>query len=230
MLGLQERGITLVGEEFKQHYELVSVNYHIPSEHVIDGVRYAVERQMHFAPTDHAAGSASSDTDVVAATSQRNIYSELYDVDTSEGATGDFLIQQLIDAGNLGSGLGDSMARQVNNIRTEFDFLNYPHFYYPGSQTSPPCHEKVNWRISSGIKMVTPQQLQVLADIVHDMYASRSQGSPLPYPTSAYPGTKTTGWDTHQGTARPIMQNNNRSMIMRPFYQHQCVWGNDLQC
>eukprot|EP01063_Lacrimia_lanifica_P018180 TRINITY_DN25124_c0_g1_i1.p1 TRINITY_DN25124_c0_g1~~TRINITY_DN25124_c0_g1_i1.p1 ORF type:complete len:284 (+),score=89.80 TRINITY_DN25124_c0_g1_i1:58-909(+) len=54
-LDVSGRKITLTTSTLRRQYDLVRVDYHVPSEHTLDGVRYPAERQLVFKSDDEVA-------------------------------------------------------------------------------------------------------------------------------------------------------------------------------
>lgn len=132
-----------------QEYELVQMHYHDPSEHTIDGVAAPVE--FHFVHEDDdgellvvgVLGRESS-------TGADNVAFAPFIAATATASSGD--VAGSIDLASL--------------LPTSTD-----HFAYPGSLTTPPCTEGVQWIVMQNPVDLGPAQI----DALQSAYAHNSR-------------------------------------------------------
>ena len=156
-LNMRGRNITATSSELPTQWSLQHIEYHSPSEHTVDGVRYAAERQMVFGASD---GSVA----------QHVVFSELYVA--KENHVDPMLEEVLLHPDTLETG--------VRRFFPTFDFQADSFMRYAGSLTAPPCDQGVHWHVSVTPHYATPQQLQRLVSVVQAQGASHENGSPHP--------------------------------------------------
>ncbi|KAF9594460.1 hypothetical protein IFM89_031062 [Coptis chinensis] len=129
-----------------KQYSLKQMHWHSPSEHKIDGVRYAAELHLVHKSAD---GSIS-------------VVAILYNL----GAP-DALLSQIEEhfdqlakeafAGREGSHIPIKVVKAANILQTTKRY-----FRYVGSLTTPPCSEKVIWNILEEVRQISSEQLNTL--------------------------------------------------------------------
>ncbi|ESQ42798.1 hypothetical protein EUTSA_v10014359mg [Eutrema salsugineum] len=137
-------------------YKLQQLHWHSPSEHTINGKRFALEAHL-------VHESKNGKYAVVAF---------LYNV----GAPDAFLLsldrhlKRITDTHE-----GEANVGSIDPKKISFESKQY--YRYSGSLTAPPCSENVLWSISRQIRTVTSQQVKLLRVAVHD--ASNTNARPL---------------------------------------------------
>ncbi|KAJ4911226.1 Alpha carbonic anhydrase 5 [Raphanus sativus] len=136
-------GITIRGIKYK----LQQLHWHSPSEHSINGKRYALEEHMvhqsksgRFAVVAFLYNIGEPDPFLLSLEEHLN---KITDTHESEDYVG------MIDPKKL-------------------TFESKQHYRYLGSLTTPPCSEPVIWSVSRKIRTVTSQQVELLHVAVHD--------------------------------------------------------------
>ncbi|KAL5707413.1 carbonic anhydrase [Ranunculus cassubicifolius] len=134
------------------NYTLLQSHWHSPSEHAVDGQRFALEQHLVHKTTDPITG------EILMA-----VIGILYNI----GANDDFL--SLLEA---------SINITINENQTEVNtgildpreiYINNNEYYkYMGSLTTPPCKEGVVWIIHKQVGNVSAQQVESLRSAVHD--------------------------------------------------------------
>ena len=119
-------------------YQLVEAHFHNPSEHTIEGRRYALET--------HLAHSHESEIAVVGV---------LYRIGKPNPA-----IQAVIEAA---PGLGEPDAPTSGFPASDFLPDSHGYYGYMGSLTTPPYTEGVQWHVMSEVLEVSEEQVQRLA-------------------------------------------------------------------
>jgi carbonic anhydrase len=129
-----------------EHYELVQVHFHAPSEHTIDGEHTPLE--VHFV-NKSVAGRLL----VLAVLMAEGDPSPVWDA--------------VISA--LPSGPGDP--RHLEDLDIDVNALPVAtgsYYRYSGSLTTPPCSEGVEWIVMAGKRTMSPQQMAAMTSLLHD--------------------------------------------------------------
>ncbi|CAN8252997.1 unnamed protein product [Cochlearia groenlandica] len=145
-------GVTIGGTKYKLH----QLHWHSPSEHAINGKRYALEQHMV-----HESKSGSY-----------AVVAFFYNV----GPPDPFLLSLEKHLKNV----TDTHEAERDVGRTDpkkLIFESKEYYRYTGSLTTPPCSENVIWSISKQVRTVTSQQVKLLRVAVHD--ASNTNARPL---------------------------------------------------
>ncbi|XP_038698071.1 alpha carbonic anhydrase 7-like [Tripterygium wilfordii] len=153
---LKNRGhdISLQWEELKAgsieingtSYFLKQCHWHSPSEHTINGRRYALEMHMvHLSPDQNIT-----------------VIGLLYQL----GAADPFLSKLIKDIRSL----SDEKPEIPMGVIDPSDIKMYGSRYYRylGSLTTPPCTEGVIWNVNTKIRTVSRGQVKLLREAVHD--------------------------------------------------------------
>eukprot|EP01062_Namystynia_karyoxenos_P063937 TRINITY_DN5678_c0_g1_i1.p1 TRINITY_DN5678_c0_g1~~TRINITY_DN5678_c0_g1_i1.p1 ORF type:complete len:320 (+),score=110.44 TRINITY_DN5678_c0_g1_i1:83-961(+) len=196
---VRQLGITLTGSHIWSQHTLEQVVYHAPSEHVLDGVRYPLERQSIFLPSDapQLRASGQSRYPIV-------VLSELFELSNDSP---DPQIRQLI-SGGLGTDLTGGRSLDIS-YQPLFDISQEEFYVYEGSLTTPPCSEVVTWHVAAGRRTASEDQLQLFHTLVKEMAGSAPGGMPLP--AARYPMPE-------RGNARPLQPTNGRPVTRRRFF------------
>eukprot|EP01065_Artemidia_motanka_P029015 TRINITY_DN3491_c0_g1_i2.p1 TRINITY_DN3491_c0_g1~~TRINITY_DN3491_c0_g1_i2.p1 ORF type:complete len:286 (+),score=37.50 TRINITY_DN3491_c0_g1_i2:189-1046(+) len=197
----RQLGITLTAGHLLSQYTLEQVHYHSPSEHVIDGVRYPLERHSVFLPTDapQLRQSGQMRYPIV-------VIGEVFELHQDRP---DAQLQELINGG-LSTAVTDGQSFKTTFL-PRFDLSKDEIYQYDGSLTTPPCSEVVQWHVVRTPRTADQDQLQLFLGLTNAMGASHADGSPPPaarYPMPA------------QGNARPLQATNDRTVTRRRFYSH----------
>ena len=147
-IDMAPRNITATLSTYPHQWSLARVSYHLPSEHTLDGARYAAERQIEFVVSDGESNRVL-------------IVSELY----RAGPDDDAMLSHLLDE----SGPTDPGFR---SFYPSFDFHTDPFLVYEGSLTTPPCSEVVNWHVSAVPHFASAAQLRRLSEVIAAQPAS----------------------------------------------------------
>ena len=119
----------------KLYYTPKQFHFHAPSEHTVDGKYFDAE--MHFVHTVKGSGLNGS-ADVYGA-----VIGIFFDVEEGGSDTNSFLesvFEAIESRGESGATAVD--VRQFLNTIDMGDYWNYP-----GSFTTPPCTEGINWNV-----------------------------------------------------------------------------------
>ncbi|CAH8279860.1 unnamed protein product [Arabidopsis lyrata] len=145
-------GVTIRGIK----YQLQQLHWHSPSEHTINGKRFALEEHLVHESKDKRYA----------------VVAFLYKL----GASDPFLfslekqLKKITDT--------HASEEHVGIIDPQKLSFESKHYYrYSGSLTAPPCSENVIWSISKEIRTVSSKQVTLLRVAVHD--ASDSNARPL---------------------------------------------------
>ncbi|XP_022152924.1 alpha carbonic anhydrase 7-like [Momordica charantia] len=127
-------------------YFLRQCHWHSPSEHTINGRRFALE--AHLVHQSQTGGIA--------------VIGILYNI----GQADDFLtrIRSHLE------GISTSRTDRVLNVTnpSQLNMQSSLYYRYIGSLTVPPCSQNVIWTVARKIRTVTPQQVHLLRTAVHD--------------------------------------------------------------
>ncbi|MFQ6660142.1 hypothetical protein Gotur_028761 [Gossypium turneri] len=143
--------ITIDGIE----YVLLQVHWHSPSEHTINGKRYALEAHMVHKAADPNVKSALA------------VSALLYE----HGSPNDFLSQLISNITDMAGEVQERSMGVTDPNLIETDGVEY--YRYIGSLTVPPCTENVIWIINKKIATVSKEQVHAIRDAVHD-YAEQN--------------------------------------------------------
>ncbi|CAM8910430.1 unnamed protein product [Rhodiola kirilowii] len=137
----------------RTRYKLKQTHWHSPSEHTVNGKRYAMELHMVHKTDDPKARHKAA------------VVSSLYEI----GRPDPFLSKLMKNVTTLTSdddedALRDHMVVNPNDINVN----GMRYFRYIGSLTIPPCTEGVLWTINNRVKTVSKAQLTFLKEVVHD--------------------------------------------------------------
>ncbi|KAL3819760.1 hypothetical protein ACJIZ3_005665 [Penstemon smallii] len=134
-------GIVINGTEYK----LDHCHWHIPSEHTVNGTRFAME--LHIVHT-----SLNGDIAVIGV---------LYNF----GLSDPFLARLSPYLRNV-SHEEETQVGILNPWKINFDGSAY--YRYNGSLTTPPCSENVTWTVIKKVKTVSRAQVTALQNAIHD--------------------------------------------------------------
>ncbi|KAG0485875.1 hypothetical protein HPP92_009954 [Vanilla planifolia] len=129
-------------------YRLQQLHWHVPSEHTVDGRRFALELHM----VHQTADNATAVVGVLYTKGQPDSFiaemeSHIRKVKDVEGAE--------VEVG------------LVNPWRVKWGSRKY--YRYLGSLTAPPCTEGVKWTIIKKLRTVSREQLRMLKGAVHNV-------------------------------------------------------------
>ncbi|CAA0410190.1 unnamed protein product [Arabidopsis thaliana] len=145
-------GVTIRGTR----YQLQQLHWHSPSEHTINGKRFALEEHLVHESKDKRYA----------------VVAFLYNL----GASDPFLfslekqLKKITDTHASEEHVGI-----IDPKKLSFESKHY--YRYSGSLTAPPCSENVIWSVSKEIRTVSSKQVKLLRVAVHD--ASDSNARPL---------------------------------------------------
>ncbi|XP_010450977.1 PREDICTED: alpha carbonic anhydrase 8 [Camelina sativa] len=145
-------GITVNGTK----YQLQQLHWHSPSEHTINGKRYALEKHLVHESKDKRYA----------------VVAFLYKL----GASDPFLLsldkqlKKITDTHEAEEHVGIIDPKKLS-------FKSKLYYRYIGSLTAPPCSENVIWSVAKEIRTVTSKQVKLLRVAVHD--DSNSNARPL---------------------------------------------------
>ncbi|XP_019187352.1 PREDICTED: alpha carbonic anhydrase 7-like [Ipomoea nil] len=132
-------------------YPLKSAHWHSPSEHTINGRRYAMELHMVHQSPDQTLQNQIAVTSV------------LYRIGKP-----DAFLSRLMSNISL---LVDEEDEEIHTgwiDPTEINYTCTMYYRYFGSLTTPPCTEGVIWTINTKIRTVSWRQMKLLREAVHD--------------------------------------------------------------
>ena len=119
-------------------YGLQSVHMHAPSEHAIDGARFAAE--LHLVHADPAGRLAAVGV--------------LFALGEPHGA-----VQALLDAAPA---VGETVDGGGQIVPARYLPTGPSYFRYEGSKTTPPCEEGVVWHVMRGVQTISARQRDIL--------------------------------------------------------------------
>jgi len=168
-------------------YDLLFIQIHSPSEHLINGQKYDLELQIVHKKDNYWSNLNGLITDPDYST-QNLIISILYTAGDNYKDNPD------ISKFNINSNL------PTNNNKSGLNLNNYVNssnsfFYYSGSLTNPICHEPIDWIIMENIQFMSKNQLDDIKKWINILYPdgnSRKVKSLndrqlyYKYPTSSY--------------------------------------------
>eukprot|EP00756_Hemistasia_phaeocysticola_P062299 Hpha_TRINITY_DN5729_c0_g1::TRINITY_DN5729_c0_g1_i1::g.147484::m.147484/K01674/cah; carbonic anhydrase len=195
----RQLGITLTGGHLWSQYTLEQIQYHAPSEHVIDGVRYPLERHSMFVPSDWSELNNAGQTRYPLV-----VIAEVFELNQERP---DPQITNLTNGG-LSSALTEGTSLSVNFL-PRFDLTVDEFYTYEGSLTTPPCSEVVQWHVAKRPRTANEDQLQLFFDLTDGMNDAAPGG--MPPPAVRYPMPP-------RGNARPLQPTNGRPVLSRRFF------------
>ncbi|KAI3743449.1 hypothetical protein L1987_61158 [Smallanthus sonchifolius] len=128
-------------------YALKQAHWHSPSEHTINGRRYAMELHMVHLSSDNKIA----------------VIAVLYNI----GKHDHFLSKLAVNISSMIDQKGMHGHSGIINPR-EIKMSSRRYYRYIGSLTVPPCTENVVWTISRKIRTVSKDQVKLLREAVHD--------------------------------------------------------------
>ncbi|XP_019167782.1 PREDICTED: alpha carbonic anhydrase 7-like [Ipomoea nil] len=136
-------------------YFLKSAHWHSPSEHTINGRRYALELHMVHQNTDQNL------------TNQIAVIGVLYKIGKP-----DAFLSKLMR--NISSMIDRDVEKELGMFDpSDIKMRSKRHYRYMGSLTVPPCTEGVIWTINKKVRTASRKQIKLLREAVHD-YAERN--------------------------------------------------------
>lgn len=119
-------------------YRLESAHIHTPSEHLVDGLRYAAE--LHLVHADDRGDLA--------------VVGQLFQLGEPSPA-----VQAILEVAPVsGDEIGEGFTLNARSFRPDGPF----YFRYDGSKTTPPCEEPVDWFVMRRPKTISPEQVEGL--------------------------------------------------------------------
>ncbi|KAI8611069.1 alpha carbonic anhydrase [Chytriomyces sp. MP71] len=140
------------------NFKVTEIDFMTPSEHSLDGVYYPLEVQFV-----HEGTNKHGDTVM----SIFSVFFEYGSVDDKNDWVAQFAKLWPTAVG------GRTMFHTLNVSAIKKLFKMTEFYHYKGSVTAPPCTEGVVWQIATMPLMVSPEQLNILRDIVG--FSSRYQ-------------------------------------------------------
>ncbi|XP_042474760.1 alpha carbonic anhydrase 7-like [Zingiber officinale] len=129
------------------HYELRQCHWHSPSEHTIDGKRFAMELHLVHVSADQRVA----------------VIGILYTI----GRPDTFLAELMEEIQEVADGREEKKAVGLVDPR-HIKVGSRKYYRYMGSLTTPPCDQGVAWTISEKIRTVSREQMGLLREAVHD--------------------------------------------------------------
>jgi carbonic anhydrase len=127
-------------------YQLVQFHFHTSSEHTIDSV--GADMEAHFVHKDPATGNLA-----------------VIGVMINEGAENEFL-KAFLD--NLPANKNDTVKSATTFLASDLFPDNLSYFTYPGSLTTPPCSEIVEWIVLQNPIEASHDQIEKMHALMHD--------------------------------------------------------------
>eukprot|EP01065_Artemidia_motanka_P013118 TRINITY_DN1722_c0_g1_i7.p1 TRINITY_DN1722_c0_g1~~TRINITY_DN1722_c0_g1_i7.p1 ORF type:complete len:647 (+),score=166.23 TRINITY_DN1722_c0_g1_i7:80-2020(+) len=197
-------GMTCTTSLLRSVYSVRDMVFRTPAEHVVDGVRSALEVQLLLTPAD---GGTSEPNLTVAA---------LYDIDASDDNRTDELVTSINSLEGVQESLDKaaatpivlpttwaaSLERFLSGIRNAF--------HYQGGQTVPPCHERTHWLVAPGQK-VGRYQMNRFLETTKRAYGLHPNGAPRPLSDPP----------VEAGNARSLQPADARPVVRMSFFSIQ---------
>ncbi|KAL5708169.1 carbonic anhydrase [Ranunculus cassubicifolius] len=133
-----------------KNYTLIQSHWHAPSEHSINGRRFALELHMVHQYTDPVMGNRIA------------VIGILY----NKGRPQKFLSELENDIRHITDSDREINIGIVNP--THIKIAGKKYYRYTGSLTTPPCTQGVRWIINRKIRSVSVEQMSLLREAVHD--------------------------------------------------------------
>ncbi|XAR69663.1 Carbonate dehydratase [Bertholletia excelsa] len=130
-------------------------HWHSPSEHSINGRRYAMELHMVHLLPDHKGKNKAA------------VIAVLYRI----GKPDRFLSLLMKNISSMNDEKGERHMGVIDPREMKLGSRSY--YRYMGSLTTPPCTEGVVWIISRRVRTVSREQVKLLREVVHD-YAEKN--------------------------------------------------------
>jgi carbonic anhydrase len=177
-INLEPRQLFLSGSLFPDLYQAMSVHWHMPSEHVIDGIQYAAEMHVVYMPIDRTFWTDGRPPLLV-----RGFL--LYELDDStippadlpawQKTYNDSLLNEIVNQKTLLSTIG-----QVAPVKfvPRMPFMD-TFYVYDGSLTTPVCKETVMWWLSPIPIKVPKRQLTDLSSLLRQEHGGEGDSRPV---------------------------------------------------
>eukprot|EP00754_Rhynchopus_humris_P027864 Rhum_TRINITY_DN15114_c4_g1::Rhum_TRINITY_DN15114_c4_g1_i1::g.138654::m.138654/K01674/cah; carbonic anhydrase len=148
--------LQLVTSMFRDPYVLTRILHKMPAEHTLDGVRHDLEQQYVFLPADALSAEDAAARPWTAGPHEIRV-SLMYTTNETrarriaEPAT-PTIVEQLREHVRRLKRSGDAL--YLFKIEPRVDLAHGSVYVYEGSDTAPPCHERVTWILSDSVRAV----------------------------------------------------------------------------
>ncbi|KAJ9473673.1 hypothetical protein DIPPA_70203 [Diplonema papillatum] len=153
----------LTSSLFSHQLVLRTIKHKLPAEHLLNGIRHDIEQQLVFIPADAEAEDPEKPWTL---SPEQVRISLLFSVRNHSVATSrpadnpPSIIDQLLSHYPSVAALGDSL--YLSRFVPWVDISQDEVFHYEGSETEPPCAEKVTWLVSRAVRPASESQRSVL--------------------------------------------------------------------
>ncbi|CAM8958157.1 unnamed protein product [Rhodiola kirilowii] len=146
-------------------YKLQQSHWHSPSEHTVNGRRYAMELHMVHKSNDPKAIHKLA------------VVGMLYQIGQPDHFISELMknITLTSDSETTGSGLSEDVKGIKVVDPNEIKLAGQNYYRYIGSLTVPPCTEGVIWTMNKKVRTVSRAQLAFLREAVHDHAESNAR-------------------------------------------------------
>ena len=164
---MQRSKLMLITSLMDDQMVLTDVLHKLPAEHLINGVRHAVEQQLIFKPAD---GSHSDKSKPWSQRPKQIRISLLYDVVGNHEVDESDLLREKNMGPDIITQVTDHFSKLPEKEDALYLFLFVPQvdlthdsiYTYEGSETYPPCLEEVTWLVSGRVRFIKKKAVDAL--------------------------------------------------------------------
>lgn len=158
---------TLTGGPLDQPYKLAEIHYHVDeknkkgSEHTIDGYQFSAEAHMVFFNPKYGTFS-----NAVYYSDGLSVIGRFYEASIEDSSPKYAFNQYLDNVKSVGSKY--SILTTLFTLEDLFGSLEFNYYSYPGSLTTPPCMQSVQWIVIDTPLLVQADDINNIAELDGD--------------------------------------------------------------